>query len=557
MINPTEFIKKHRLGSYRISGEEIELGCPFKECPNHKQKQFYINSNNGAWVCHRCGKKGINLKRLEFALGYVELKEPVKANHVYIPEREINKFHSDLWNSEDALSYLRNQRGFEDWVLKQFRLGYRIKDGNEVIVIPYFDKIGACVGMKYDFFKRPAGIAQKYMKEKGTKTQFFNLDNIDLKQPLIVTEGEYDAISGYQYGLENIGSVPNGATAINGWIDEISEGEKFILCFDNDGAGTEGASRFSKQVGKAKCFRVYSRCKDLSEALQTGFGQDEVLKWFKDEHPMFDAPVMDVTSYVDKAKAVIENPEQYKGTPTGWDVFDYLIKGIRGKEVTAVSGKTGNGKTTWGVSLIGNLIKRDVNCLLVSPEMREEKLLLMLVNNHFRRQATAEEIEMFVDKHKGSVHLANMYGSWTEENETGMMDLLFDIMQYSVKNSNIKFVFIDHLRLFTSCKEDQERKEIDEFMKRCVRFAMIYDVHIMVVVQPRKLEKGQRKVTGNDLKGSVNIEQDAHNILLVHREEDSDLVEFDLEKNREFGSVGSFKLKFNKESMANYEEINN
>lgn len=554
MINIVEFIKQNRLGHYRISGDEVELGCPFKECPNHQEPQFYINLKTGAWHCKRCDKRGGNIKRLEFALGLFQLQEPVKASHIFVPEKELQVYQESLQTSELALHYLLEQRGFEKWVLKQFRLGYKLIEGNPTIVIPYFDRHGTCVGMKYDFFLRPDGTS-KYQKEKNTKTQAFNLQYIDLTKPLVITEGEYDAISLFQYGYENVVSVPNGASGVNGWVEEINTASRYYLAGDNDGAGEEGAKKLGQQLGLSKCFRVYPRCKDFNNALQYGITKDQIDIWFRDAEPMFQAPVTDIASYVDKAIEHLENPILNRGTTTSWKVLDYYLGGIRPKEVTVISGKSGNGKTTFSMALIGNLIKQGMKCLVVSPEMKEEKLLLELANNFYSKQVNKKELQQFVENHGGMVKLASMYGSWTEEKQKSLMDYLFDLIEYSCRTFGIQFIFIDHLRLFTSAKEEQERPDIDEFMKRCVRMSMLNNCHVWLVVQPRKLAVGQRKVTRGDLKGSGNIEQDAHNILLIHREENSDLVEFDVCKNRELGTEGTFHLKFNKKSLANYDEL--
>lgn len=554
MTNVLEFIKENKLGRYKISGSEVEIGCPFKECPNHKEPQFYINLNNGAWHCKRCEKKGMNLKRLAFALGLVTLQDPIKSTHIYVADKDITSYQESLEQNKEALEYLTNVRCFSRGVIKQFKLGHRTLDGQPVIVIPYFDQHGTCVGMKYDFFKRPAG-TEKYRKEKGTKTQAFNLNYVDLNRPLVITEGEYDAISAFQFGYDNVVSVPNGSAGINGWVEEIREAVKFIIAFDNDGAGEEGSRKLGQMLGLSKCFRVYPRCKDLNNALQMGLDKEAIKKWFGDAEPMFNAPVTDITVYTDKAINHLENPEVYKGISTGWGVFDYYLGGIRKKEVTVVSGRSGNGKTTFSMALIGNLIKRGVKCLVVSPEMREERLLLELANNYYNKRCTKEELVKWVEENKGMVQLANVYGAWTEEKQESLMNMLFDLIEYSCKHFGTQFIFVDHLRLFTSTQQEKERSDIDEFMRKCVRVSMLNDCHVWLVVQPRKLERDQRKVTKGDLKGSGNIEQDAHNIVLIHREENSDSVEFDIAKNRELGTEGTFHLKFNKESLANYEEI--
>jgi len=549
----TDFFKEQRI-DYKISGKEAVVGCLFKDCPNYDQKQMYINVMTGAYYCHRCGKKGRNLKQLQYALGLISLKDPVKTKFITIPESDIIKYHKAALENPMALEYLTEHRCLTEDTIKHFRLGYTVKDGAPIIIIPYFDKNNVCVGMKYDYFTRPPGLP-KYTKETGTKTQLFNLQNIDLTQPLVITEGEYDAMSGYQYGYTNIGSVPNGSQGANGWGEEINRAKKFILCFDNDSAGQGGAELLAQNLGPSKCVRVYPRTKDLNDALQLGISKEEIDSWFKEETPFFNAPVTSIQEYVGKAVCFLEDTTQSKGYSTGWDTFDYLLGGIRLKETTVISGKTGNGKTTFGMALIGNLLKVGIKCLIVSPEMREEKLLIELANNFYRKQASPEEIQKFTKRYQNDVFLANVYGKWTENRDESLMTMLFNLIDYASEQQGIKFVFIDHLRLFTSSSQEKERADIDEFMRKCVKSAVVNDLHIFIVVQPRKLPPGQRKVTMADLKGSVNIEQDTSNVLLIHREEGSDVVEFNLEKNREFGTVGEFKLRFNKESKANYEEI--
>ncbi len=116
------------------------------------------------------------------------------------------------------------------------------------------------------------------------------------------------------------------------------------------------------------------------------------------------------------------------------------------------------------------------------------------------------------------------------------------------------------MRLLINIKNQEgERFAIDEFMQKCVRTAIAQNVHIWLIVQPKNLPANQRKITMHDLKGSGNIGQDAHNIVLIHRnvdkKRDTNIVEFDVAKVRSrAGNLGSFQLSFNTKSKANYYE---
>jgi len=558
-MTPLEFVTQQSW-KYRISGDEIEIACPFKTCPNFKQKQFYINKLTGKWYCHRTkDEKGQNIKHLAFKLGLVTFQNPVKTTHIYISEKEINTLHQNLLTTKDPLEYLTNERGFKLSTIRQFKLGFDTYNGSSVIVIPDFDKTGTCVGKKYHFYKRPIGIA-KYSKEKGSKTQFFNLQHIDFSQPIIITEGEYDAMSLWQLGHENVGSIPNGANGINGWVDELKSGTEFYICFDNDAAGQEGAEDLSKQLGRSKCKRIYPRLKDINDYLQHGLDKSYIDKIITQAEPMFRAPVTSIDTYLEKAQHALENPQRAKGVSTGWASIDYYLGGIRWGEVTVTSGITGHGKTTFAEALIGNLIRQDVNCLIISPEMGEETVLIDLANNHYKtRSYNIDKLQKFVTTYSQKVYIAKVFDQWTGKSKR-LLDQIFDIIEYSIRNNKVKFILLDHLRLFLKPKDQEgERFAIDEFMQRCVHTAIANNVHIWLVVQPKNLPANQKRVTMSDLKGSSNISQDAHNIILIHRNMDfkklESLVQLEIAKNRALGTVGMINLEFNLTSKANYNEI--
>lgn len=557
-----DFITQHKLGKYKVSGSEVEICCPNKDCPNYGQSQFYINRNTGAFYCHRCGWKGANIKQLAFKLGLISFKEPVETDHIYISPKEIGELEKELANTPLAIKYLTEQRGFKQSSIAQFRLGHKTVDNNPVIVIPYFDTTDTCVGLKYYFYTRPSGVP-KMKFEKNSKCQLFNLNGINFEEDVIITEGEFDAITAWQYGYENVGSIPNGASGINGWTEEIDKAEKYIICFDNDNAGQEGAKKLSEKLGASRCFRAYPQLKDLNEYLQCNLDKQDVDKIFQSAKPMFDAPITDVTQYIDSACKYLSSPTINKGYTTGWESIDYYLGGIRLGEVTVTSGMTGHGKTTFAMSLISNLIKQDVPCLIVSPEMKEQSLLLDLANNHYKKVLTEKDSQSLIDfAHTidGKVHIANVFDQWTQKKEGGLLQQIFDLIVHSVRHRGVKFVLLDHLRLFLSPKEQgDERFLIDEFMQKCVHTVIQNKVHIWLVVQPKNLPANQKKVSLADLKGSSNIGQDAHNVILIHRHmndpKKEHIVEVEVAKNRELGLCGTVPLEFNLNSKANYYEI--
>lgn len=561
MDNVIDFIEKNQLGKYRATSNQVELGCPNKRCPNHGQAQFYISIKTGAFYCHRCGWKGNTLKALAFKLGIIALSQPVEAEHIFISPNDVSTWEDSLWENDEAIDYLTLKRGFEEKTIETFRLGFKEIDGQPVIVIPFFDKTDTCVGMKYYYYKHPAN-KSKMRFEKDSKIQAYNLNKIDLSKELIITEGEFDAISAWQYGYQNVISIPNGVNGINGWTKEIENCSKYIICFDNDRAGQEGANKLAEVMGRARCYRIFPKLKDLNEYLQCGLDKSDVDKIFADPKPMFQAPITEISQYLDSTIEYLKNPKTNKGWSTGWNSLDYYLGGIREKEVTVTSGITGHGKTTFALALISNLIKQNVNSLLISPEMPEQDLLLNLARNHYRKNITDKEVNDFIkftNSIQNKVHIANVYNQWTAKTGERTIDRIFDLIDHSVRHCKTKFILIDHLRFFLNpTEQESERFCIDQFMQKCVHTAINSGCHIWLVVQPKNLPANQKKITLMDLKGSSNIGQDAHNVVLVHRHSDpkkEKFVEIDVAKNRKFGLCGSIPLEFDLKSMSNYYEV--
>lgn len=580
-MNAEEFIRHYKWDveyKARLTSGEYVMHSPFDDKECKKKPTMSINAETGKWQCFRSGEAGGNLKSLMFKLGLIEMREPAKT-HVFVSPTEVKSWQVALLAHKEAMSYLTETRGLLKSSILQFKLGYKLESGKSAIIIPIFDETEACVGYKADFFKRAD--SQKYQKLKGTKTQLFNLHRIDLNQPVYITEGEYDAISLYQYGFTNVGSVPNGAQGISEWADVLEEAHQVYICFDNDGPGEEGADKLAQKIGRSKCYRVYCKLKDFNECLQCGMSKEDVQANIGSAHAMFNPPVTDIDAYLPGAYKILDNPEEAAGFTTGWKGLDNILGGIRLGEVTASSGFTGDGKTTFALALASNVIQSsNLHTLIVSPEMREQKLLIELAANYHRKQIeTHEELDSFLDKFRNYISIAKVFDQWTHKgSKASLLDQVFDTLEYSIRNKGTQFIILDHLRLFVNTEQaDGERLMIDSFVKRCIHTAVAHNVHIWLIVQPKHVDEAslarckkcskvvRKRINRSDFKGSSSIGQDVHNIVLVHRfkkeycdcihEVDGSLVEVEVAKNRDTGLEGTVSLEFDMDSRANYIEL--
>lgn len=155
--------------------------------------------------------------------------------------------------------------------------------GFEWIEIPYV-KAGKIVNRKY----RTITGEKQFSQDAGAVKCFWNFDVITdatlADQPLLITEGEFDAIVAIQCGFVRSVSVPDGAPAeaqggdesgrkysyISDAIVELKEVREIILCTDSDGPGINLLNDLAIRLGRHRCkwVKYPQGCKDLNDAVK-------------------------------------------------------------------------------------------------------------------------------------------------------------------------------------------------------------------------------------------------------------------------------------------------
>ena len=156
-----------------------------------------------------------------------------------------------------------------------------VKENNNCVVFEYRNELGEHLANKYRKTKKSEG--PKMWFEKGTNVNtLFNMDKINISDPLLITEGEFDCLSAIESGFKNAVSIPSGVNSTNEWITSnwtfIEQFEEVIIWFDNDEAGIKGAREVFNRLPNNSVKIV--RCEvanDINELLHK-YGKLAVLK---------------------------------------------------------------------------------------------------------------------------------------------------------------------------------------------------------------------------------------------------------------------------------------
>ena len=300
---------KHATANYSL------YRCPF----HHERKGFSLVVYATQWHCFgKCGEGGdvIAWMMRYHDLGFQDACEQlahgdiprtsVRLHQAPIPEpiseppneawqktarRIAEQATDDLWRPQGkrALAYLRNKRGLTDEVIQAAQLGYipgRLyewveRDGIKIpcgITIPWYAD-GAIWGIKV---RRAAG-EQRYQQASGgnIKGCLYLADHIQLRLPIFITEGEFDALIAWQRGGKNISPASIGSASnrrINRrWFGKLLAAPRIWVCFDSDEAGMKAAAEIALLSNAVRVVRV-PMGKDLTE-FSLSAGKQAACEW--------------------------------------------------------------------------------------------------------------------------------------------------------------------------------------------------------------------------------------------------------------------------------------
>lgn len=222
--------------------------------------------------------------------------------------RELVKLAEEtLWSPEGkrGLHYLRTQRGLPEWIIRQARLGYIPATRNEDytygrVLLPYWQLDGKPVrahcGITIPHFagrdlwavrvRRPPGLdGPKYIGVRGGSKALYWSDEIEERFPVIITEGEFDALCLYIAAYEHastvsIASASNKEIAAR-WKARLLTAPIILARMDGDGAGNKAAALLGSSFSRLATIQVPAPYKDVNEFF-LGAGREAVQVWVEE-----------------------------------------------------------------------------------------------------------------------------------------------------------------------------------------------------------------------------------------------------------------------------------
>lgn len=445
------------------------------------------------------------------------------------------KYHNNLFQPENShvLQYLIEERRLTLETIKQFQLGV---DERGDIAIPIL-KNGDLVNYKF------RNVREKVFRQftKGAKwiVNDMILDSCVEVGYLIITEGEFDAMAVWQMGLRSVISGNEGSHGQTPWVgaipDEVSR--IFINC-DNDEPGQEYARSLAEKLGIERCYNVILPTKDANDFIKAGYNGEDYRKILQEAKRFDIKGVKKLRDIIgDLKKAPIERLPTFLPR-----LNEYTKGGIPRKSMVVMSGDTGIGKSTILLNFLIHHADNGKPVLLVSLENDINFTVQRMLEAKYGRKYEEFDKDMWARVEDDLVD----YPFYIDESMTTYtMEKLSKIVDQGKKLYSIDVVGFDHIG-FLPNRTGNVVQEVAQMSRDLKIMAVEKDVIAYVISHIRKRQIGQKYISGEDLKDSSSLKQDADMIFFVVPVGKDQFV-LDIDKARMSRSKIKIPIRFDRE----------
>ncbi len=522
MITPKEFAQKH-FGEFNQKGVEIiPTYCPFCHGGKNGDKYtFALSLENETYNCKRgsCGEQGHFNQLLR------EFNEKAPSYQVRTPKKKFKQPKTEVTGVTSKVEEYLRLRKISPEVCKLRKVG----EANGNIAFPYYEN-GKLVLMKFRKPEKYSGKGQKAWREEGGKAVFWGMDDCVTGKPLIITEGEFDALSLTESGLVNVVSVPSGSedlTCVDHCWDWLDQFRKIIIWPDNDEPGQVMCDKLISKLGSWRCAVVESEYKDANECLYKA-GTEGVLTEIEKAK---DIPIAGLKSLADIKAFDYDGLTRIRSS-IGW--INNFTAGYRGGEVSIWTGDSGSGKSTFVGQELLEAIEQGYSVCAYSGELPGPVFRSWIdlqaagPSNLSYKFDTVRGEEIPYVKSSVVESIRKWYADSffiCDEYEEVSDSTILELFQYAAMRHDCKVFLIDNLMSMTLEGPDSDYyRQQSKFLQQAKQFARRYDTHVHIVAHPRK---SQGRITKSDVSGSKNITNWADNVFGVHRPPESENSDFD------------------------------
>lgn len=514
-----------------------KCSCPLGHVD--KTPSFIWNSKSNSFHCFSCGKN-FNIIDLYLTQGMTYLEATKKL----FEQTNIQfKFGEMGAQTKYQYKYPRHECGENRKQVEEYMALRKISsatldyadvqsDDNGNMVFHYYDSNDTLLTVKYRPARKLSHDETKCWFQKGADNTpiLYNMNRVDPTSPLVITEGEIDALAILEAGYKNVVSVHGGSQNMR-WIDEcldwLDQFDKIIIWADNDEPGIKMRKDACYRLGTWRTSYIdigelpieygsEKMCKDANDVL-IYYGKEKIIEYISNPK---DIPVEGVLNASKIKRFEIDKSE---GLYTGIEELDRQIYKLVFGNLCIVTGKRGDGKSTFANQLVNQSLNQGYDVFIYSQELPNSVLVDWVDTNLLGPEYITlkdGQVRIFDDaKYK---EMRKWYDGrlWIYDNsQITDVNHLFNKMEESVRKLGTRVLLLDNLMTIdlSGLKCESKLEEQKVFIQKLVNFALKYNILIFLVCHPRKSPTGENSFTLDDISGAGEITNLAQYVLWVYR----------------------------------------
>ena len=508
----------------KVKGQNVFFRlCPKcgSSAPKDDEWKFSVNAKTGAFGCLRasCGYHG-HFVELCRDVGYrLQQDEQRVYTHLTQPRGRID-------SAEAALEYLKS-RGISRETAERYQVTVH-KGQPDVLLFPFFDEYGKLVFVKY----RQIGFQKGFHKakewtERDCKPILFGMENASRHRRVVITEGQIDSMSvaeayrGVDGGPDCFCSVPMGCNNF-AWvvhcIEWLRQFDEVVVFGDNEkGHMTLLDDLRVRLPNRVLAVRLddYLGEKDANDILRS-FGPEAVRRCVDG------AEMAQIDHVKELADVEYVDISRLPKVSTGvWELDAVLKGGICFGQVCLLTGKRGDGKSTFMSQIVCDVLDQGQSVFVYSGELPDFHFkgwlnAQLAGNDHMTARddgfggktyyLDSETDRKISEWYRGRMLVYDNKNSDADHE----MDCILKTIQRVVSVRDVKLVCVDNLMTAMDYADSQTNlyQAQSNFVKSLKDIATKYNVAIILVAHPRKAGKdeGHDDDFDNDaVSGSSNI----------------------------------------------------
>ncbi|MCI7115216.1 MAG: hypothetical protein MSA36_08595 [Treponema porcinum] len=286
-----------------------------------------------------------------------------------------------------------------------------------------------------------------------------------------------------------------------------------------------------KIIKYAQCRALYLVLKDNLEKL----GQADNSTIFKNlEDNVFKISSATTATKIWTPKALAEDYNEFlkyseetwgedRGIKVGFPTLDRMTDGFQNEDVIIIGARPSIGKTALAISMMQNLMEKDISCGFISAEMSQRQIMTRMVSQRTRLDAFRIRSGKYTSEMKQKLYEATAYYAsrkfYIDDTPNIELDALISSARHMKLHYGIRILFVDYMGLITVDKDGPVWEKVSDISKALKALARELKIPVVSLCQLGRDAEGNEPTISN-IRGSGSVEQDADLVILLNGERD-------------------------------------